>query len=342
MTKKKIFVIALAVCLVAILSLGSLAWFTAEDKVTNEFYVADTNTPDAEGVFGIDVWEYDEDGEKIAEDGDPEDGIVFEEIIAGDHLKKEPHFTNTGIHPMYVRATVTISGADVLKEAFGPDAYDWINPENMLEGTSVKWIHDKTTYDPATKELVHVFYYADILEEGADTSALFGYVNIPTGLTVDQAERLDNFDVVILGEAIQSKNLNVASAKEAFETYWEEATAQGGSYIIAESEVSGVVDTTATMDEATSINYVDVTWASEDGVDEAMITATANATNGVVFITGGDFTLQAGDYIVKTETPTFVVYVLAPITVNGQEVAKADLSQYFDLMSPGMVWPMYP
>ena len=48
--KKKVFVTALAVCLIAILSMGSLAWFSHKDSVYNEFFVADSedNTPTGE------------------------------------------------------------------------------------------------------------------------------------------------------------------------------------------------------------------------------------------------------------------------------------------------------
>ena len=56
MNKKKIFVLALAVCLLATVSFSTLAWFNASDKVENKFYVADSNgdgTPD----FTVDVFE---------------------------------------------------------------------------------------------------------------------------------------------------------------------------------------------------------------------------------------------------------------------------------------------
>ena len=55
-TKKKVFVVALAICLVAIISMGSLAWFTASDSVDNTFKIADSND-DANDVFSIDLYE---------------------------------------------------------------------------------------------------------------------------------------------------------------------------------------------------------------------------------------------------------------------------------------------
>ena len=35
MTKKKVFVAALAICLIAIISMGTLAWCNATDDITN-------------------------------------------------------------------------------------------------------------------------------------------------------------------------------------------------------------------------------------------------------------------------------------------------------------------
>ena len=58
MNKKKVFILALAVCLIAILSMSTLAWFNAADDVTNKFMIADSDgdgTPD----FSVSVWETD-------------------------------------------------------------------------------------------------------------------------------------------------------------------------------------------------------------------------------------------------------------------------------------------
>ena len=94
MNKKKIFIVALAVCLVSILTLGTLAWFTAEDTVTNNFYVGDTDTG-ADEVFGIDLWENrDTNGDgDYNEVGDAEkaNGLTYETILPGEILSKEPH-----------------------------------------------------------------------------------------------------------------------------------------------------------------------------------------------------------------------------------------------------------
>ena len=44
--KKKVFVVAVAVCLIAILSMSSLAWFSDADEVTNQFMVSTSGDED--------------------------------------------------------------------------------------------------------------------------------------------------------------------------------------------------------------------------------------------------------------------------------------------------------
>ena len=56
MTKKKLFTLAIAVCMIAILSFSSLAWFSDDDTVTNKFQLA-TSTEDKDDIFSVDVLE---------------------------------------------------------------------------------------------------------------------------------------------------------------------------------------------------------------------------------------------------------------------------------------------
>ena len=63
LNKKKVFALALAVCMAAILSFSTLAWFSDSDSVDNKFQIADsTQQPDK--IFSVDV------REKVDIDGD--------------------------------------------------------------------------------------------------------------------------------------------------------------------------------------------------------------------------------------------------------------------------------
>ena len=221
-SKKKILVVALLVCFVAIISAGSLAWFTASEDVTNEFFVGTTDdNTSADDVFGVDVWEKDENGNVIGKDTDP-DGIEYTDILPGDVLKKEPYFENTGVHPQYLRATVTVSSGEIIKTAMGNE---WNKPATLFNGFDGNlWLGDGVTYDATNDKLVYVFYYKKVLEANTSSSALFTDVVIPAALTLEQAQSIagDMFTVNVLGEVIQSENLpNATDAKSAFELYWD-------------------------------------------------------------------------------------------------------------------------
>ena len=112
LTKKKVFVSALSVCLIAILSFGTLAWFNATDAVTNSFKIADSNqdgTPD----FSVEVWENEIDGDDNADaDGDGDNkithnGNTYKHIAPGDVLAKNPTVQNTGDYDQWIRVLVT-------------------------------------------------------------------------------------------------------------------------------------------------------------------------------------------------------------------------------------------
>ena len=69
--KKKVFVVAVAVCLIAILSMSSLAWFSDQDEVTNEFMISTSDdVDDPDGIFSVDIWELVPDGDDADDDPD--------------------------------------------------------------------------------------------------------------------------------------------------------------------------------------------------------------------------------------------------------------------------------
>ena len=105
MNKKKLFSLALTVIMIAILSFGTLAWFSDSDDVTNNFYIASSDDTDPDDIFSVDVWENTPDGDK------DQDGYEYKDVLPGDVLKKEVSVENTGYYDQYVRVTVTVSDA---------------------------------------------------------------------------------------------------------------------------------------------------------------------------------------------------------------------------------------
>ena len=229
LNKKKIVVVSIAVCLVAILSMGTLAWFTDNDTTTNEFYVTDsTQNPDA--VFSIEVKEI------VDGSAQPVDNASFEDILPGQVIGKEPYVYNTGAYDQYVRATVTISDYAAFKAALGAD---YPLEAKVFGGINTAWVFDAKVEDTTADTVSYVFYYDGILapyDATADNKVvLFETVTIPTELTqqdmasnatgnVQNTNTLaDGFTISVFAEAVQTENVGVtnetgaAAAKVAFD-----------------------------------------------------------------------------------------------------------------------------
>lgn len=209
-SKKKILVISVIVCLIALISIGTLAWFNDSDEVTNQFYIATSDSPtDPDDIFSVDVWEY--------TDGDTEEkeqsGEKYEDITPGGRYHKEPYVENTGAYDQWVRVKVTLS-----------DAGAWQNIMNKYGLTDLSRIfedHDETAWtfggsELEEDELTYTYYLNYKLAPG-EKACLFTTVVIPSELDqVDLATLGGDFALNIVAEAVQSDNLGAVNAMEAF------------------------------------------------------------------------------------------------------------------------------
>ena len=218
--KKKVFTLALAVCLIAILSMGSLAWFTDDDEVTNDFLIAGSED-DADEVFSVDVWE-DLDGDGDADDEDT--GLTYEDILPGDSLVKIAHVANTGSYDQYVRVKLEISDAFAWAVALGED----FNDETLLEVfggfDQTAWDMVTTSYDVDVENKIYVeMYFKYILPVDGDI-VVFTNVNIPESLTREQAtyfaaDGTPGFTVKVIAEAVQTENLGIDLTNDVCDAY---------------------------------------------------------------------------------------------------------------------------
>lgn len=197
--KKKVFVCALVVCLIATISMGTLAWFNDSDEVTNNFMIAGSED-DPNEIFSVDVWE-----KTPAEEKD-QDGHDYGDIQPGDLLLKEAHVENTGYYDQYIRVTVTISDAQAWIAALGAD----FNVADVFVGfDATQWNHiwNNLSENPAAEEIVYVMYYNDILAADEDIT-VFTNIQIPTSLDQYQmAEFGGNFSIKVKADAVQTANV---------------------------------------------------------------------------------------------------------------------------------------
>ena len=218
-SKRKVLVVALAICIIAVLSMGTLAWFSDSDYVENTFKIADSDDDTPDDIFSIDVWENTPDGDK------DQDGYVYEDILPGDTLKKEARIENTGYYDQYVRVIITISNAEAwcsIADQLG------VSVESFFDGyVDSDWVHGWNNLQDATsmpENLVYVKYYKDIVSAG-EVIELFDNIVIPEGLTREQAAELNNsFNITVKAQAVQTENVVPAGTaaedapKVAFDT----------------------------------------------------------------------------------------------------------------------------
>lgn len=207
LTKKKVFVVALAICLVAILSVGTLAWFQATDSVDNYFKVS-TDSATQRPDFKLEIFEH-----KLLPDGtlgtDEVDTNTYEHVAPGAPLAKDPTVRNGGQYDQWVRVSVTLTDYAAWEAIFGT-GYDF---STLLTGVSTDWSLDRSTVGTAT-----LVYYKDAKLAAGTTSTLFTGVKLPgEELTVDNMPT--TFNLKLVADAIQADHTG-DSAKFAFDNYW--------------------------------------------------------------------------------------------------------------------------
>ena len=222
MSKKKLLSLALVVIMIAILSFGTLAWFSDSDEVTNEFLVAGSEDQNPDDIFSVDVWE-DTDGDG---DEDTTDGAVYEDILPGDKLIKIAHVENTGSYDQYIRVTVEITDAAAWIAALGEN----FNDETLIacfDGyVDEDWRREKSEVDAAADVIRITMYYNGgrkgsygIVVPGQDI-VVFTAVNIPTSLTQQQAAAFaGGFEIKVVADAVQTKNLGVNTEDSICDAY---------------------------------------------------------------------------------------------------------------------------
>ena len=217
MNKKKLLSLSLVVIMIAILSLGSLAWFNDSDSVKNEFNIATSDDPtNPDDIFSVDLWEKTPDNEK------EQVGHTYDKILPGSKLEKTVTVENTGAYDQYIRVVVTLSDGKAWVETLGA-GYDL--GSIFLGHDETKWTRSVGTLVDDT--ITYVYYLNETLAP-EETVELFTNVVIPTHLTQEDMAKLGGgFELSIRADAIQTENLGegVDTAAEAF------AAANWGNYV---------------------------------------------------------------------------------------------------------------
>lgn len=225
--KKKVFVVALAISLVAILSMGTLAWFTASQSIENIFQVSttdDNQTPD----FSILLYEniVDPDtGKMIDTNGDDTIdeldtttvGNTYTSLAPNDLLDKNPTVVNTGAYDQYIRVTVTLNDADKWVPLL--NKYQLTIDDVIVGYEDVNWRSEVVDEDYTDGVVVNQYYFEGKLLPDA-SATLFTGIKIPEVFTIeDVKEFAGEFNMTIVADAIQADNTG-DNAYDAFDEFW--------------------------------------------------------------------------------------------------------------------------
>lgn len=193
--KRKLAIVFGLIATLAVLSTGTLAYFTTTVTADNVVTAGDMK---------LEIHNRNSAGEDFTSEG-----MI---VMPGDKIDEIVTVENTGNHPMYLRVKVakgvndealTGTAEDCLKiDIANPDKWQFKTDEETGEG---------------------YYYYEEVLEAGETTLPLFENVEI-AGMQVDNKYIGKNFHLKVSAYAVQSEN-NGATVWEAF-GWPAEATAE--------------------------------------------------------------------------------------------------------------------
>ena len=224
---KPLLTLCCALLLVAAGVFGTLAYLTGTDTVNNTFTV---------GNVKITL-----DEARVTTDGTPVEGadrVKANEyhLLPGHTYTKDPTVTiEEGSDLSYVRMKVTFNNAtDIIALCTDPEfaedgptgvenAYPLIRMVNFVEANAAKWdgiIPDNMVdteemlanakyfvYDKPTDTLTYYFYYNETVaapDGDVVLPVLFDKVTLPEWVTSDQLATLEDFQITVVAEAIQT------------------------------------------------------------------------------------------------------------------------------------------
>ena len=166
--KKKLSIIFGIIAILAVISVGTLAYFTSEQNAENVI---------SAGNIKLEIHEKTASGEDF-----PEEGII---VMPGDTVSKIVTVENTGDHPLYLRVKLTEGVSD---EALTDDDCLDININRSC------WL-EKDRY----------YYYYRALQSGETTEQLFSEVYFDL-YNIDNKYLGKYFTLNVAASAVQSEN----------------------------------------------------------------------------------------------------------------------------------------
>lgn len=210
-TRSKALLLTLcAVLLVAASVLGTMAYLTSTDEVTNTFTVGQVK-------IKLDEAKANPDGSLVAN----ADRVKANEykLLPGHTYNKDPMVTVlSGSESSYVKMTVTFSKANELDAIFAPGGADLTSI--FIGYDAAKWIAKGNTKDATANTRTYEFWYKETV--GAPTAdvaldALFDSITVPGTITNEQLATIEGMTITVNAYAIQADGFaNAEAAWAAF------------------------------------------------------------------------------------------------------------------------------
>lgn len=210
-TKRKALLLTFCAVLLVVASvLGTIAYLTANDTVTNTFTVGQV-------AINLDEAKVTEDGEAVT----PAERVKANryKLLPGHTYAKDPTVTVLkGSESSYIKMTVTFTMAKELDTIFAPDGAKLTSIFKGYDGD--KWIAKGDTKDATANTRTYEFWYKEAV--GAPTTdvkldALFDSITVPNDITGKQLATIKDMTITVNAYAIQADGFE--TAKDAWDAF---------------------------------------------------------------------------------------------------------------------------
>lgn len=210
--KKGLLTLGCAALLVSASVMGTMAYLTSSDTVTNTFTVGKVAITLDEAKVGA-------DGKALTGDNAARVKENSYKLMPGHTYDKDPTVTvKAGSEPSYIKMTVTVSNASNLDKLFKDKQ---ISLNSVVGGyDDANWSLESNTEDKEANTRTYTFYYKEIVSAGNTDVVLddlFETVEVPGALANADMDTIGDVTLTVNAYAIQADGF--ATADDAWAAF---------------------------------------------------------------------------------------------------------------------------
>ncbi|MDY3239839.1 MAG: SipW-dependent-type signal peptide-containing protein [Anaerovoracaceae bacterium] len=196
--KKALLMMVCAVMLVLVSVMGTMAYLTSQDTVTNTFTVGKVAITLDEAKANADGSLFDQGATRVKANN--------YKLLPGHTYAKDPMVTVLeGSENSYIKMTVTFTKAAELDAIFAPAGADMTSIFNGYDGSN--WIVKDVTKDTVKNTRTYEFWYKEAVaapSENVPLDALFDSIAVPGSITNEQLATIEGMTITVNAYAIQA------------------------------------------------------------------------------------------------------------------------------------------